>query len=112
MLGERIKQLRKEKHLTQIELSNLLHVSQQTIGAWETERITPGADTLNNIADFFNVSADYLLGRTKERSSLNNKESKQTIDLTDDDAIFTYEGRKIPKEDLEIIRRLMRGGKE
>ena len=33
----------------------------------------------------------------------------KTADIEDDDVIFTYEGRQIPKEDLELIRRIMRG---
>ena len=112
MLGERIKQLRKEKHLTQIELSNILHVSQQTIGAWETERITPGSDTLSNIADFFNVSTDYLLGRTNEKKPLNDEKSKKQVDIDDENAILTYEGRLIPREDIELMKRFLRGKEE
>lgn len=56
---------------------------------------------LNTIADFFNVSIDYLVGR--------NDETVKTADIEDDSVIFTYEGRQIPKEDLEFMRRLMRG---
>lgn len=63
MLGNNIKELRKQKHLTQKDLAKLMHVSQQTIGAWETERAIPGSDTLALLANLFNVSTDYLLGR-------------------------------------------------
>lgn len=80
-----------------------MHVSQQTIGAWETERAIPGSDTLALLANLFNVSADYLLGRTVP------DEDRNTADLADDDTIFTYKGQPLSDDDKEIIRRLMNG---
>lgn len=104
LLGLRIKELRKEKGLRQSELATTLHVSQQAVGSWETGRTVPGADTLNVLADYFNVTTDYLLGRPEKKD-----DDTRTADIKDDDVIFTYEGRQIPKEDLELIRRIMRG---
>lgn len=104
LLGLRIKELRKEKGLRQSELATTLHVSQQAVGSWETGRTVPGADTLNVLADYFNVTTDYLLGRYEKKD-----DDTKTADIKDDDVIFTYEGRQIPKEDLELIRRIMRG---
>lgn len=106
MLGNNIKELRKQKHLTQKDLAKLMHVSQQTIGAWETERAIPGSDTLALLANLFNVSADYLLGRTVP------DEDRNTADLADDDTIFTFEGKPIPEQDLEYMKRLLRGGRK
>ena len=104
LLSLRIKELRKEKGIRQSELAKLLHVSQQAVGSWETGRTIPGADTLNILADYFNVTTDYLLGRPEKKD-----DDAKTADIEDDDVIFTYEGRRIPKEDLELIRRIMRG---
>lgn len=104
LLGLRIKELRKEKGLRQSELATTLHVSQQAVGSWETGRTVPGADTLNVLADYFNVTTDYLLGRPEKKD-----DDTKTADIKDDNVIFTYEGRQIPKEDLELIRRIMRG---
>ena len=106
MLGNNIKELRKQKHLTQKDLAKLMHVSQQTIGAWETERAIPGSDTLALLANLFNVSTDYLLGRDTKEDDL------QTADLADDDTIFTFEGKPIPEQDLEYMKRLLRGGRK
>lgn len=106
MLGNNIKELRKQKHLTQKDLAKLMHVSQQTIGAWETERAIPGSDTLALLANLFNVSTDYLLGRDPREDDL------KTADLADDDTIFTFEGKPIPEQDLEYMKRLLRGGKK
>ena len=104
MLGNNIKELRKSKRMTQKDLALAMNVSQQTVGAWETERAIPGADTLSELADYFNVTTDYLLGRPDKKD-----DDAKTADIDDDDVIFTYEGRRIPKEDLELIRRIMRG---
>lgn len=106
MLGNNIKELRKQKHLTQKDLAKLMHVSQQTIGAWETERAIPGSDTLALLANLFNVSTDYLLGRDSKEDDL------KTADLADDDTIFTFEGKPIPEQDLEYMKRLLRGGRK
>lgn len=106
MLGNNIKELRKQKHLTQKDLAKLMHVSQQTIGAWETERAIPGSDTLALLANLFNVSTDYLLGRDTREDDL------KTADLADDDTIFTFEGKPIPEQDLEYMKRLLRGGRK
>lgn len=102
LLGLRIKELRKEKGLRQSELATTLHVSQQAVGSWETGRTVPGADTLNVLADYFNVTTDYLLGRPE-------KKEKQNVELTDDDIIMTYQGKELSDEDREIIKRLMNG---
>ena len=106
MLGNNIKELRTQKHLTQKDLAKLMHVSQQTIGAWETERAIPGSDTLALLANLFNVSTDYLLGRDTKEDDL------KTADLADDDTIFTFEGKPIPEQDLEYMTRLLRGGRK
>ncbi|MBD7894589.1 MULTISPECIES: helix-turn-helix domain-containing protein [Limosilactobacillus] len=77
--GQIIKDLRKEKRITQTDLANGVHVTQQTVTAWESGRAIPNANTLNALANYFNVSSDYLLGRTKERNS--NKEMSENQKL-------------------------------
>lgn len=60
-LGDKIKLLRKEKKITQQELANALSLSQSTIGMIEKNRQGVGRKTLIKIANFFNVTVDYLL---------------------------------------------------
>lgn len=64
MLGERIKACRKHLKINQIELADMLNVSQAAITAWEREARKPDVDMVSKIADVFGVSTDYLLGRT------------------------------------------------
>lgn len=58
------KRLRLAAGLTQAELSQKLGISRSTIGMYETGSREPDFETLELIADFFNVDIDYLLGRT------------------------------------------------
>lgn len=59
-----LKKIRKEKNITQIRLSIAAEVSQETISAYESGKAMPSAETLIKIADFLNISIDYLLDRT------------------------------------------------
>ena len=62
MLGARIKELRKEFGLSQVELAMRMEVTKQTISNWENENIQPSIDMLVGLASVFNVTTDYLLG--------------------------------------------------
>lgn len=68
MLNTRIKILRNEKGLSQRELAKMLNLSSSTIAMYETGKRKPDSETLEKIAQFFNVSTDYLLGLSSERS--------------------------------------------
>ncbi|MBQ8448048.1 MAG: helix-turn-helix transcriptional regulator [Clostridia bacterium] len=62
MLNERIKILRMARNLSQVELAKKLNVSKQSVSNWENDNILPSIETLVEIARFFSVSTDYLLG--------------------------------------------------
>lgn len=62
------KKLRKNKNLTQMQLAQLLHLDQTTVGKWELGKSIPDAVTLKSLATFYNVSIDYLLGQTDNPS--------------------------------------------
>ena len=61
----RLKELRKKKGISQLRLATDLNTTQNTISRYETEEREPGIDELIKIADYFNVSVDYLIGRTE-----------------------------------------------
>jgi len=60
----RIKELRKEKKLTQMQLAEQLGINQTAISKWEADKTVPETGTLITLSEFFNVSIDYLLGRS------------------------------------------------
>ncbi len=62
---ERLKELRNEKELSQTALAKELKVSQRSISSWETGFRQPDYETLRLIAEFFEVTTDYLLGIEK-----------------------------------------------
>ena len=59
----RLKELRIEKGINQITLANAIGVNQSMIVRWEKDECEPTATNIAKIADYFNVCADYLLGR-------------------------------------------------
>ena len=61
----RLKKLRKKKGISQLRLATDLNTTQNTISRYETGEREPGIDELIKIADYFNVSVDYLIGRTE-----------------------------------------------
>ncbi len=80
--GQRLKSLRDEKAVTQEELSNYLGVGRPTIAGYETKGKQPSFEILKKIANFFNVSIDYLLGRTDMRQLI--KEQKKSDSTSDE----------------------------
>lgn len=67
MIGDKIRELRLMHRLSQTELAKSLHVSQQVITKWENGKSEPSSSAINNLASYFDVSADYLLGRTSSK---------------------------------------------
>ena len=66
----RLKELREENNLSQWDVANGIQTSQRNIGRWENGDVIPSADAVVKLADFFQVSADYLLGRTDDLGNI------------------------------------------
>ena len=65
MFAQRLKDLRKARpSLTQAKLAEILDVSQQAVGLWERGKNMPSHELVFKIASFFNVTTDYLLGKS------------------------------------------------
>lgn len=69
MFAERLKLLRKQKGLTQIEFAKRFNIATGTIAMWETGKRTPDFSMLTEIADFFGVTIDYLLGNAEPKKA-------------------------------------------
>lgn len=65
MLLERVKKLANERKMTIAELERKLDFGQGSIRKWDKQ--SPSAERLNKVADYFEVSVDYLLGKTDKR---------------------------------------------
>lgn len=64
----RIKELREEKHITQVRLSIELEVSQETISAYEKGKYYPSVKSLLKLSEIFGVSIDYIMGLSNIRT--------------------------------------------
>lgn len=67
ILGDRIKMLRKENGLTQEDFGKKFFVHKGTVSKWEKGQRVPETETLEKLANEYDVSIDYLLGRTDKR---------------------------------------------
>lgn len=66
MLSEKLKKLRKEKGLTQVQLSEMIGISNNLYNKYEKQNVRPPYETITQLAKIFGVSVDYLLGRDSE----------------------------------------------
>ena len=84
MFEERLKSLRNEHQMSQKMLAEKLFVSQQAVAKWENpeSKASPNPDTLIKLASLFNVSVDYLLGKT----DIKKAPSKEDAELTAEEA--------------------------
>lgn len=80
----RLKDLREDRDLFQEDIAKILNVGQTTYSAWERGVNEPSITVLITLADFYNVSLDYLVGRTKAKEEVNAKEKaviRSAIDI-------------------------------
>ena len=98
----RIKKLADSRNISLAQVERDLDFSNGAISTWKTGRAS--SDKLTKLSKYFGVSTDYLLGVSDTVSG--------KIDLSSNEAIYTYQGREIPKEDLDVIRRLLESPKK
>lgn len=87
--GEFLAELRKEKGYLQKEVAAYLNVTVATISNYEKGVHTPDLNTLTKLADFYDVSTDYLLQRTKYKASINTLNKPLSADYTLSDLMNT-----------------------
>ncbi|HGF8200421.1 MULTISPECIES: helix-turn-helix domain-containing protein [Enterococcus] len=89
---ERIKFLAKKHSKTMKQVTIDLGYSENYFYSLKSGK-QPSAEKLQEIADYFNVSVDYLLGREE-------KETPKHVDLSEDDTVFSFDGKEISKETM------------
>lgn len=106
MFPERLKALRKEAKLTQKQMAEALSIKQPTYAQWENGRTKPKGETLEKFADFFNVSTDYLLGKTDIKNSSELSETDIAEILNND--VISYDGKPMTEHDKEILTQVIK----
>lgn len=99
MFSIRLKNLRIQNGYTQKEMAENLGTSQPSYQNWEKGTRKPSRITLQKIANFFNVSTDFLLGET----DIPDPESDIDLDSAIDNSV-AYDGKPITDHDREIIK--------
>lgn len=96
--GNILKQLRENNNLTREELSHKLNITYSALAKYENNDRFPDRKILTEIADFFDVSIDYLLGRNTRKQTINTNELIINLDNLSDDGINQI------KEYIELIK--------
>lgn len=107
LFGKKLKALRTSRKISQKEFGKIFGLAESTIGMYERDERRPDFELLNKFADYFEVSTDYLLGRTD-----NSEESQEEKDEADfqafaNDPELKRWYRELPKskeEDLRMLR--------
>ncbi|NBI28588.1 helix-turn-helix domain-containing protein [Chengkuizengella marina] len=86
----KIKSMRLQNNVSQKELSKFLNISSVQISRYESGERKPSSETLEKIADFFNVSTDYLLGRSSKYLLDYNLSNETTSDIINDVEDISY----------------------
>lgn len=97
---ENLKTLRNEKKISQKAMADILGVSQQTISNYENSEIEPDIDSLARIADYFDTSIDYLVGRAKLRGQT---ETSETFELSNDETRMLKQYRSLSEKEKQCI---------
>ncbi|MCS1384793.1 MULTISPECIES: helix-turn-helix domain-containing protein [Lysinibacillus] len=104
--GERLKKLRKEKKLTQTELGSKINVTKVSISGYESGNRSPDTDTLQRLADFFEVSTDYLLGRTDNPVLTPQEKDEAAFQAFINDPELGVWYKELPQSGEEELRKL------
>ncbi|KDR95938.1 Transcriptional regulator, contains XRE-family HTH domain [Peptoclostridium litorale DSM 5388] len=101
MFSERLKTLRNEKGLTQQDIADILGIGRATVAGYETKGKQPDYEKLTLLADYFNVSTDYLLGRTDQRKPC-------STDKPITKAYHNLDAEGLSDEDIEKVEEYIR----
>lgn len=97
--SQRLRQLREEKGLLQKDVAKILGITPSAYGYYEQGKREPSMEVLKKLSDFFNVSIDYLLGRTDIRSPVD----EITEAVSDDPELFEFWNTLKKREDLKLL---------
>lgn len=98
----RIKELRIEKHLLQSDVAKYIGKSERIVGFYEKGERDPNTDTLLKLSELFDVSVDYILGKSDIKNS-------KKINLEEIDIAFASGIKGLNKENQETLKNIMEG---
>ena len=103
LFGDRLKELRKERNLTQEDIGNLCDVAKNTVSNWENNINQPPFDIVKKLAHYFGVTIDYLLNFTQEDMD-NMERLKQALKQA---GMWDYSVDDMSREDFEKAMKIV-----
>lgn len=97
-VGKRLRALREEKNITQEELGKILGTSHVTIGRYENGERIPKLDILIDLANYFDVSLDYLLFRSDKKEVSSNKDKSNNLTILNTNLPIVEDFNKLNEE--------------
>jgi transcriptional regulator with XRE-family HTH domain len=111
--GDVLKELRTERQLTQEELAKAFDTGKSSICAYEKNERMPDAERVSDYADYFEVSLDYIMGKTNIRYSPGEKEQiLQELQKYNVEQIGIIEEVARSGVDIQLLRRLLKAVQE
>ena len=109
LFGETLRKLRTERKITQAKLAQVAGVDRTTVNKWESVNAIPHGEILKVLADYFNVSLDYLLGRTDNPQIAENPLDGITIPKTLNNVQFAFHNglEGLTQEDIDDVVRFI-----
>lgn len=106
--GNRIAELRNDRHMTQEDLAQKLGISRAALSHYENNRREPDHEITQKLADLFKVSVDYLMGRSQNQNmdlTLEAREFIDNLELSDQDILdkfcLTIDGTRLSQEEAK-----------
>ena len=104
--AKRLKELRKEAGMTQIEFARKFNIANGTVGNWESGNRQPDYVTLQKIADFFKVSVDYLVRSESEEENTDIKKSP-SVEITEGEQKLLDLFRRVPEDKQQMVLQMI-----
>lgn len=108
MFPQRLKELRKKNNLTQSQLGEKMNVSYKTVGSWERGERQPSYETAKKIADYFEVSTDYLLGKSIPEWA-SNDDVLDLEEMLNSNVNMAYGGENLTEEEKQRVKDILTG---
>lgn len=109
IISSRLNDLLSKSSRKQIDITRTVGIPASTLTGYFKGTRLPSPQNVEKLAKYFNVDKSDIDPRFNSAAP---DADRNTADLADDDTIFTFEGKPIPEQDLEYMKRLLRGGRK
>lgn len=104
-LGFRLKREREKRGWSQKYVAKKIGITNTVLSNYERDYRDPDTETLKKLADLYEVSIDYLLGRTDEKKNSIEEKIDKALQLRDGEKIYFYDMEGLSDEDIEMLKK-------